>query len=202
MGRPLGSKNKPHADAIAPQGDDMVETATAPTLNLTLDQLKELLASSGTGSFSADDLAKAFKATQKQENVAAPMVTFCNPKGDRDHPKPAFLPRKITQNGIELDRDQLMVEEIYALNALRPGNYRVEKANGTKTPFTVNDVRGVDGVVIERREIHFPSKDENQADHKGLLDYCLDVLAQSRQTKDIEQVLTVRNEMAALRPAR
>lgn len=202
MGRPFGSKNKPRVDAIAPQGDDMAEAATAPTLSLTLDQLKELLATTNTQGFTPEDIAKAFQATQRHENPAAPMVTIYNPKGDRDHPKPVFLARKVTQNGVELDRDTLTVEEITAINALKPGEYRVEKANGTMQPFTVGEVKGLDGITVERKELFFPSKDDNRYDHKSLLEYCLDVMGQCKQHKDVDQIRALKAELDALRPPR
>ena len=193
----------------APQGDSiMAETTTttgAPmptgTITLTQEQFDTLLQSRGTGSGSALDIAKAFATTQTRDNPNFPDRSMANPLGEREHPRPSFVAKKITQNGVVLDRELLTIEEIEALNALRPGAYRVERANGTQTPFTVNDLKGFDGTTIERREIHFPCKDENQADHKSLYDYCLDVLTQSGQSKDVERLRSLRMELNTLRKA-
>lgn len=176
------------------------ETTTAPTVTLTFDQLKELLASTGTGSFSPEAIAQAFAATQKRENVVAPLVSVYNPRGERDHPKPALAAKHMMLNGIELDTDTLMWEEIEALNTLRAGAYRVTKSNGSKAPFTVEDTRGFDGVTLERRAIQFPSKDEHRYDHRSLLEYCLDVLKQNGQTADVERIVALHAELDTLRP--
>ena len=177
-------------------------TTTAPTVTLTFEQLKELLATKDTGSFSPDAIAQAFAATQKRENVAAPLVSMYNPRGERDHPRPALVSKKVLLNGVELDTDTLLWEEIEALNVMRPGSYRVTKSNGTKTPLTIQDTIGFDGSTLERREIQFPSTNENRHDHRGLLEYCLDVLTQSGQTTDVDRLTALRTELNALRPSK
>lgn len=188
------------------QGDDMVETptlvATPGTITITNEQLQMLIqgAQSNNAGLTAEDLAKAFAATQKKENTSAPMVSIYNPRGERDHPGPK-LRAKTLQNGIELREDTLLVEEVEALNALPPGEFRVAKANGVKIPFTVKVVRGYDETKVERVEFQYPCKDENRYDHRSLLEYCLDVLESAGLTADIERVTVIKREMDGLRRA-
>lgn len=180
------------AVAVAPEGDGAI--------TLTLAQLKDLIRTSQTDTgLTADTLAKAFAQTQQRENTQAPMVSEFNPLGDTKHPKPDFVPRRVLQNGIELEPDTLLVEEIDLLNAIRPGEYRVTKSNGVRIPFTVQDTMGFDGTTIERREVHFPSRDEHRHDHRSLVDYCLEVLAINAQHDDIKRIESSRIELNRLR---
>jgi hypothetical protein len=175
--------------------------ATPGTITITNEQLQMLIkgASQGaTAGMTAKDLADAFAATQKKENPQAPMVSIYNPKGETDHPRPR-LRTKTTQNGIALGEDTLTWEEIEALNALPPGEFRVAKANGVKIPFTVKFVKGFDGESLERVEFHYPCKDEHRHDHRPLFEYCLDVLESAGQTADVDRLRTLKREMDGLR---
>ena len=169
-----------------------VDGGKEPTGNLviTMDQLKELMAAAASGgqSLNAQDLAKAFAQTQKRENVHAPMVSVFNPRGETDHPRPPFVARKVTQNGVELNTDLLAWEEIEAINALPPGKWRVTKANGQKIPFKVEYVRGLDETTIERLGFSYPCKDENAGDHRPLFDYCVEVV----EASDVPKANTLR----------
>lgn len=182
-------------------GEPGGEAPMGDTITITNEQLQMLIegaAKSAQAGMTAEDLAKAFAATQKRENPHAPMVSVYNPRGETEHPKPR-LRAKTMQNGIELDQDTLTWEEIEALNALPPGDFRVAKANGVKIPFAVQFTRGMDEDTIERVDIHYPCKDEHRHDHRALVDYCLDVLESAGKTEDVERLTALRKELDGLR---
>lgn len=186
----------------------VVETETiqpaSPVVALTMEQLKELIASAAganQGGMSAEAIAKAFAQTQKRENSQAPMVSVFNPRGETEHPRPRFVAGKVTQNGIELETDTLTWEEIEAINALPPGEFLVHKANGTTTPLTVKHTRGMDGKRLERVELHWPCKDDHRHDHRSLFDYCLEVLEQADLTAEADRLRGLRRELDKERAA-
>ncbi len=184
-----------------PKGGVVAETTqetVAPVVALTMDQLKELIAAASQGNqggMTADALAQAMKKVQRPENLHAPMVSAFNPRGETEHPRPAFVAAKVTQNGVALDRDTLTWEEIEAINALRPGDYRVTKSNGQRIPFTVKFVRGFDEVTVERVEFHFPCRDEHREDHRPLFEYCLEVLEQAGAADEVARLRGLKAEL-------
>jgi hypothetical protein len=182
--------------------DDAPQIAAARgTITLTNEQLQMLIEGAkqpSNAGMTAKDLAEAFSATQKRENPSAPMVSTYNPKGENIVPRPT-LRAKTLQNGVELGADTLTWEEIEALNVLPPGEFMVAKANGTRIKFTVNIVTGMDGERVERVEIHFPSKDEHRHDHRGMFEYCVDVLEQTGKAEDVARLRALHKELNALR---
>jgi hypothetical protein len=167
--------------SVADQTKGSSGPTESPIVTISMDQLKDLLASVTAamprgGDLSAEALAKAFQAQSKRENAQAPMVSHANPRGETDRPRPAFTARKVLHNGVELETDTMCWEEIEAINALTPGEYRVTKANGQRIPFTVRVVRGADETTVERLEFSFPCKHEHRMDHRSLFDYCLEAI--------------------------
>ena len=178
------------------QGEPMSGTVT-----LTAEQFEALLknrTTAPTEGLTADALAGAFAKANQRENPQAPMVSVYNPYGETTRPRPG-LRCKTNLNGIALDRDTLTWEEIEALNALPAGEFRVAKANGQKISFKVRYHRGLDEDTLERVEIEFPCKDEHRHDHRGLLEYCFDVLEQSGKSDEVGRLTNLRNELNALR---
>lgn len=180
--------------------------APAPIMALTPEQFQALLEAAKSGgageSFNAQDLGKAIAQANQRENVAAPMVSDYNPKGDRDHPKAKFTARRMVQNGIRLTPDSLTVEEIEALNALPKGNWRVTKANGVTTSFVVTVEYEPDGVTEELKSVSYPCRsEEDRYDHRSLFDYALDVLEQAGLTTERERLIALRKEYQGLRAA-
>ena len=180
---------------------DEGEPKMPESITLTKEQFDALLAQKTAApaeGLTADALAKAFQKASRPENTAAPRVGPYNPKGDRDHPRPD-LKAKFTQNGVPLTHNTLTWEEIEALNALPAGEFRVAKANGQKIAFKVRYIRGMDEETIERVEIEFPCKDEARYDHRGLLEYCFDVLEQAGKSDEVARLTNLRKELNALR---
>lgn len=193
------------------RGEQVSETQTQQTtaaapIALSPEQFAQLLAAAkgnaaSAGGFSADELAKAIAQQNQRENVNAPMVSVYNPKGETAHPRPQFTAKKVYQNGVELNRDTLTWEEIEALNALSavPGEYRVEKADGTPVPFTIKLTRGFNENTVERVDIHFPSKDEHREGHRPLIEYAYEVLEKVGRSDDVTRIRGLKKELDALR---
>ena len=188
------------ASRVEAQGE---QEPMAETITLSKEQFDALLARSAPvasteAGLTADALAQAFKQANQRENPAAPMVSVFNPKGERDHPRPA-LRCKTFQNGIPMDHDTLTWEEIEALNALPAGSFKVSKSNGQRITFDVKITRGLDGDSLDKVEISYPCKDEHRHDHRSLYDYCVEVLEQADLTADADRVRGVKREMDTLR---
>ena len=175
------------------------EAQMPETITLTKEQFDALLSqrTTGAGDLTAEALAKAFSKAQRPENTIAPQISPFNPRGETEHPRPP-LRCKTLQNGIEIDHDTLMWEEIEALNALPQGEFKVAKANGSLIPFTVKHTRTLDGD-LERVDVHYPCKDEQRYDHRPLLDYCLDVLDLAGLTDEVTRLRALRRELDGLR---
>ena len=178
------------------QGDRQM----ADTVTLTTEQFNALLAGRGTApeGLTAESLAKAFATANRTENTQAPMVSVYNPRGETAHPKPR-LRAKTLQNGVALQEDTLTWEEIEALNALPPGDFRVTKGTGNKIPFVVAFTRGADEDTIERVDFHYPCKDEHRYDHRPLLEYLCEVLEAAGQDADVARLKALQKELNALR---
>lgn len=195
--------------AVATEPTPAEAPQETPVVTLTMDQLKALIleakAPVSAPGFDPTEFAKAMHKVQRPENVNAPMVSVFNPRGETAHPRPEFIAKKVTQNGVYLDRDTLTWEEIVAINSLPPGEWRVTKANGVRIPFTVKFVRGFDEETIERMEFYFPCRDEHREDHRGIFDYCVEVLEQSGREADAKSVVDLKRQLdkerAALRVA-
>jgi hypothetical protein len=174
-------------------------------VTLTQEQLNQLLAAAAGGNgggINADALAKAFAKAQRPENTTTPEVSTYNPRGERDHPRPALVAGRVTQNGVILDRDTLTWEEIEAINALTPGEFRIAKSNGSKITMTVAHVRGLDGVKLERLEMHWPCKgDDHRYDHRSLFDYCVDAVEGSGRTDEAERLRALKRQLDRERDA-
>lgn len=172
----------------------------AETITLTKEQFDSLLASRNTAGegLTAEALATAFSKANRTENPSAPLMSVYNPRGERDHPRPR-LRAKTLQNGVELQEDTLMWEEIEGLNALPAGVWRVTKGTGNKIPFTVTFTRGADEDTIERVDFHFPCKDEHRYDHRPLLDYLFEVLEAAGKDEDVTRLRALHKELNALR---
>ncbi len=183
-----------------------VETvaATPPSVTLTQEQLNQLLQAAAGGNqagLTAEALAAAFAKAQRPENAQAPMVSVFNPRGETSHPRPEFSAGAVLQNGMKLDRDTLSWEEIEAINALPPGDWKVTKADGQACPFTVKHTKGNDGVKVERIDFSFPCRDEQRESHRGIFDYCIEVLEQSGREDEAIRLLDLRKQLNKERAA-
>lgn len=157
------------ADIAAEEARDAARQAPVTTtggLNLTFEQLKELLsvnqAQAMTPETIAEIAANAAAKAKMPENKRAPMESVYNPLGERDHPKPRLkfhvylgsAPVGSPKESAVLTRD-----EIDAINTLRPGHFRVEKLDGSSV---VVEIKGQynSNRVLERMWILIPEGDE------------------------------------------
>lgn len=80
--------------------------------------------------------ANAMRVALRPENQDPPLESAYNPAGDRDHPRAAFKCQMRMMN-VDLDEATHTVEEIALWNLLEPGDYRVDKTDGTQVIVSV-----------------------------------------------------------------
>lgn len=169
--------------------DTPTSGSTPGVVPLTFDQLKDLISSSVAAGVkvategAADVHADAMKRALKPENAFSPMKSAFNPAGDMDHPRPALKAVFTLFDGIPIDGTTDTVEEITLLNQLEHGEYFVPKADGTRMPFRVKEIKNDMGQ-LQRVDIWFPYRDE--ADRAGVLPMVLwlrDVVGQIQARK-------------------
>jgi hypothetical protein len=113
----------------------------APTVALTFDQIKELIAAGSQGGRSTDEilaLAKAVAKEQDRSNPTHPAISeYSRPRGERDDPK-GPMRCKMTWGGTQLHGDLLTAEEFDLVHQVPVGAYRITRPDGSK--FTVHVV--------------------------------------------------------------
>jgi hypothetical protein len=137
------------------------EAVAEPTVALTFEQLKELLASAQTQNRSTDEimaLAKAVAKEQDRSNPTHPAISvFSRPEGERDNPK-GTLRCKMTWGGTQLHAELLTAEEFDLVHQVPSGAYKITRPDGSR--FTVHVV-GVTNETTgrpERLDFNFPTK--------------------------------------------
>ena len=111
------------------------------------------------------------------ENEFPPAISFLNPLGERDHPRPE-LKCRIVWAGYEESKESLTREEIELLNQVQPGDYRVTKADGVSIPFTVKGKTGNNGR-LEMLRFSFPCKNvEDRMGIRSKVDWLKEVLGE------------------------
>lgn len=97
---------------------------------LTPDTLEKILAAQGSA------VSEGMRKAMKPENPQAPLISVYNPKGDRDHPRPA-LKCKMFLRAYPIDGTTESVEELELLNQLQPGTYWFHDMSGRKVKMPV-----------------------------------------------------------------
>lgn len=146
--------------------------ASEPSVALTFEQLKELIAAGKSEPISAAQIADiaanaAAKAKMPENRVSPGISVYSHPEGERDHPK-AKLKCRMYLGACPIEGVTCTPAEIDALNALEPGLYRVEKTDGSKA---VLEVRGQWNANkdLERLWLVIPKDDENKNAYPGLV---------------------------------
>lgn len=159
------------AQRNASDAEPVAVTDTMPEKAVTLSfaQLKELMgANIGAEAISpaqvADIAAQAAAKARRPENNPGPLVSDCNPAGERDHPRPqlrATMYFGSSPIGTPQDNAQLTKGEIEALNEVTPGYYNITKMDGSKA---VIEVRGQVNAnrKLERMWFLLPEGDEDK----------------------------------------
>jgi len=148
----------------------------------------------------AEAQALANKEVFRPENLNPPLISALNPLGDRDHPRPAFKCKFYWASGYDLQQPQQTYEECLLLNAVIPGSYRVEKADGSKMPMAVEASYGLDGVTLQEMRFHFPAAGgEQQHDHLPMRLVLRSIILQ--QPDGRKTVAEIDRELAPVREA-
>jgi hypothetical protein len=176
---------------------------SAPDVRLSAEQFQAMLdavaktGGGGVAGMDADALAAAFHKQTHPDNPRGPQISYLNPKGERDNPRPTFVARAVHQNGVPLYAESLMPEEIEAINALPSGNWQIPKADGSAMLFDVTRTMDNNGDV-ERLSITYPIKGDDRHNHRPFLTYLLDALRQAGKAEDatrIEALSAALNEL-------
>lgn len=145
---------------------DKDETA-APSVTLTLAELKELLGTNA-GGLDADTLEKILTRTAemtaasmqkalKPENTHHPGISFGSyPEGDRLKPRPV-LPFELLWKGFPIHREIELSTywELEQYARLKPGAYTVSRRDGAPLKVTATAQYAPDGETIERLIVDF-----------------------------------------------
>ncbi len=153
---------------------EKTEQEPQTVINLTLDQLKELIGSVSKGASMdasvADAITQGIKQvrTPRPENDQAPMVSTLNPLGDRDNPRPGFKCEMWA--GVIGDKDgrvipfakyephECSVYEQIALNVLSPGEKMIEMKDGSDMLVKIVGVHNQATQALEKLVIGVPQK--------------------------------------------
>ena len=146
--------------------EQAVVDAPAPTVALTFDQLKELLALNKPSQEDqlalmreqAEITAKAHQKLAKPENVQHPgKGVYAYPEGEVARPKPA-LRCKMTWGGTDEIHDLLTPRECELLNAIEPGTYKIERGDGAPMKVEVVGTRNDVTNLFERIDVRFMTR--------------------------------------------
>ena len=121
------------------------------------------------------------------ENIDHPGIgVYSYPDGDLAHPKPE-LQCKMFWVGYELRTDTLTPQEVELLNRLKPGEFRVTKADGVGIPFRVSakhsdklDAQG--RPTLEELSVWFPCKGDARQNHLSMTSYLQQALGDKLPT--------------------
>lgn len=123
----------------------------------------------------ARKLGRHVNAAGVYENNFPPDISWLNPLGERDHPRPELKCRMIYV-GQELKKEGLSREECDLLNQCVPGDYFVTKADGSRIKFIIKGKFSSAGT-METMSFHFPCKGPGDRDnHAPMTAYLREVL--------------------------
>jgi len=196
-----------HVSFVAEQEAPPAVPTTGPSMSDMLALIKQLAQelranptpdTSDTASKQVELIERLITKTHP-ENIDHPGIgIYSYPEGDLAHPKPA-LQCKIYWVGYELRTDTLTPTEIELLNRLKPGEFRVTKADGTGIPFRVSakhsDKLDANGrPTLEELSVWFPCKGDARQNHLSMTSYLQQALGDKLPT--IEEALA---ELAKLK---
>ncbi len=168
-------------------------------------QLAQELRANPAPSEAADTASKQVELIERlitkthPESIDHPGIgVYSYPEGDQAHPKPPLQCRMLWV-GYELRTDTLTPGEVELLNRLKPGEYRVTKADGMGIPFRVSakhsdklDAQGKP--TLEELSVWFPCKGDARQNHLSMTSYLQQALGDKLPT--IEEALA---ELAKLK---
>jgi hypothetical protein len=179
------------------------ELSVNDAVTLMAQILSELRAKDSVGDERLSVLSKGVEAlvsaeaTRPRENRFPPEISYLNPLGERDNPRPE-LKCKMFWVGYKLSKEVLTKEEIDLLNKIQPGSYRVHKSDGRSIPFVVAAKDDESGR-LEKLSFHFPCKNrDDRQNHMPMASYLREALGDVRPDVDrlLEQVQALQAELA------
>jgi len=192
-------------DAPPDVGDPTIPAVSAePTMASAFAMIAQALQSIKSGeNGAAERLASIERFLMNQESVrphenlfAPPMISNYNPLGERDNPRPD-LRCKVIWVGYELTKDGLNRTEIDLLNRVKPGAYRVQKADGRIIQFTVSEKLN-DAGEAEKLIIHFPTKGDERNNHRPMSEYLQMCLGEHTSREDLlSQISKLKAQLGA-----
>lgn len=169
--------------------EEVQEPSLSDALNTMAQILQEMRQQKTATPDSLDTLAEGIQQLVKaeqgktRENQFHPDVSFLNPLGEKDHPRPELKVR-MTWVGHKLTKEGLSREEIDLLNRIKPGSYRVTKADGSRIKFDCVAAEDAFGN-IERLSFHFPCKSvEDRHNHASMASYLREAMGESMPRVD------------------
>lgn len=149
--QPVASGSILHTEAILDRMTRLMELmmqAQASGNNPTLDRLTAAFERMAANQLeAADRVAKATRTASRPSNEAVPQISVLNPRGDKDFPRPALKCRVLFPWQVE--HESCTREEIELLNLLVPGDYMVERNDGTKVKLIVRATYKADSDTID-----------------------------------------------------
>lgn len=115
---------------------------------------------------SAEARAKEMAKAIDPMNKAHPQISVLNPQGDKDYPRPKLRFRKAFVPW-ESREDDFTYEECELLNLMEPGEYRIERNDGTTVTIDVKVVKN--DITGKEEEIWFLSPFAYSAENRLLM---------------------------------
>jgi len=139
-----------------------------PAVALTFEQLKELLGAASLSPQQMADIAAEAAAKQKKpENATHPgKSVYSHPEGERERPKDK-LKCDMFIGSCPIEWSTITPAEVAALNAMTPGHYSVETADGGKKTLEVRGQRDANQR-LERMWILINPEDPDKGNYGGL----------------------------------
>lgn len=212
--RPSDEEVLAQVTAMAPEPPKRTPAAVAepPTVDIPVESIASLVASIEKLAESADrgderatlmlksvlaEHGLLLKSQLSPENRLHPDISYLNPLGERDHPRPR-LKRVCLFLGMPLERDQLTLDEINLLNSI-PGPLEIKDKN-----WRVVFLRDGGGGEVLYISVPYRTMDDLRSIEGGWQRILRDLLAQGTQpqTQELvaEQLAELRAQVAALTP--
>ena len=148
---PVASGSVLHTEAILDRMTRLMELmmqAQASGNNPTLDRLTSAFERMAANQLeAADRVARATRIAARPSNEAVPMISVLNPRGDKDFPRPPLKCRILFPWQVE--HESCTREEIELINLLIPGDFMVERNDGTKVKLTVRATYKADSDTVD-----------------------------------------------------
>lgn len=132
----------------------------------------------------ATAMANATAKTMRPENKVAPKVSAYNPEGIEKPRLKCAMYQGGSPIGHGNQTQTLTVEEIHALNTLEPGEYAIEKLDGSPSRITIRAQYDANAE-IQKLFILYPEGDEHKNLFPSLVNLCRQCVPAARKTPKV-----------------